>query len=223
MQVLWRVDLVVAAGEGLGVIGRNGAGKTTLLRTIAAVHRQRAGHFKLRAQDVSSLDAASVAKRGLSIVRENAPVFGNMSVEENLKLAAMLAQRRSREPLSHADIFEIFPVLEELLRRPAALLSGGQRQMLALGVALASRPDVLLLDEPSAGLAPETAASAFRAIRRLRETGAALVIAEQNVDWLVGVASSAVRLEAGRMDTTLLGIDELDTEEVLDPFESPRG
>jgi branched-chain amino acid transport system ATP-binding protein len=198
-QVLWNVSLTLRAGEGLGILGRNGAGKSTLLRTIAGVHRQATGKMIFDGEAGLGESPHRVARRGLSLVREGAPVFADLSVLDNISLGAGLAAARRRQPLGLEAIWEIFPVLETMRRRPAGQLSGGQRQMLALATALASRPTLLLLDEPSAGLAPEAAATAFAAIARLRTTGLSVLIAEQNREWLAGITTRGLELESGRM------------------------
>ncbi|GAC1373622.1 MAG: ABC transporter ATP-binding protein [Acidimicrobiales bacterium] len=199
-QALWDVDLTLRAGEGLGIIGRNGAGKSTLLRTIAGVHPFRTtGEVVLSAVPVGGRPAHVIARRGLSLVREGAPVFGSLSVLDNIRLGDALARRRGLEPEPLHEVWSMFPLLEPHAGRAAGLLSGGQRQMLAMATAIASRPSLLLLDEPSAGLAPEAAATTFEAIARLRATGLCVLISEQNVDWLHGITASFLQLQGGRV------------------------
>lgn len=198
-QVLWDVSLTVGAGEGVGIIGRNGAGKSTLLRTIAAIHRRAEGAVQFLGRDILGRPPHQVARSGLSIVREGAPVFAELSVIENVRLGEHLARLRKAEPVGLDELWTIFPALEAMSSRQAGQLSGGQRQMLALATALASAPRLLLLDEPSAGLAPEAAATAFEAIEHLRRTGLSVLIAEQNLEWLAGVATRHVELESGRI------------------------
>ena len=200
-QVLWDIDLSLAAGEGLGIVGRNGAGKSTLLRTVAGAHRHASGTVVLEGEQVLGETAFAIARQGLSLVREGAPVFADLSIAENIAIGAVLARRRGRQPLTHGALWESFPALEAMAGRKAGLLSGGQRQMLALATALMSRPSLLALDEPSAGLAPEAAATAFETIGRMRADGLCVLIAEQNLDWLVGVTTNTIELEAGRMQS----------------------
>ena len=197
-QVLWDVSLTVGAGEGVGIVGRNGAGKSTLLRTIAAIHRRAEGSARFLGHDILGRPPHQVARLGLSIVREGAPVFAELSVIENIRLGQHLARLRNVEPVDLDELWTIFPALEAMSGRQAGQLSGGQRQMLALATALASAPKLLLLDEPSAGLAPEAAATAFEAIEHLRRTGLSVLIAEQNLEWLAGVATRHLELESGR-------------------------
>jgi branched-chain amino acid transport system ATP-binding protein len=198
-QALWGIGLTVGSGEGMGVVGRNGAGKSTLLRSISRVHSDSRGIIELSGKPLAKLSPHAVARMGLSFVREGAPVVAQLSVRANLDLARRLARLRGLEPVSYEEVWEIFPVLDSKQGLRAGLLSGGQRQMLALASAIVSRPTVLLLDEPSAGLAPEACAAIFAAIRRLCDQGLAVLIAEQNRDWLDGVADRSVLLETGRL------------------------
>jgi branched-chain amino acid transport system ATP-binding protein len=198
-QVLWDLGFTVHAGEGLGIIGHNGAGKSTLLRTIAGVHERMQGSIQLLGQDVLGRRPHDISRRGLTLVREGAPVFGDLTIVENLAMGATLAARRNRTPLPMSEVWEVFPVLNEMSERKAGYLSGGQRQMLALATSFVSQPSILLLDEPSAGLAPEAAATAFEAVSRMRQAGLCIVIAEQNIEWLAGVTSHTFEIESGRM------------------------
>lgn len=198
-QVLWNVGFTIGPGEGLGVIGRNGAGKSTLLRSIAGVHQRVEGELLLNGESVVGRRSHDIAQRGLTLVREGAPVFGDLSVVENIELGTALARRREQEPLPLEDVWETFPALKQKAEQKAGYLSGGQRQMLALATALISRPSILLLDEPSAGLAPEAAATAFEAIGAMRRAGLCILIAEQNLEWLTGITSHTIEIESGRM------------------------
>ncbi len=204
-QVLWDIDLTIRAGEGLGIVGHNGAGKSTLLRSIAGIHERTQGSIRLLGEEILHAYPHDVARRGLSIVREGAPVFADLSIVENLQMGAALARRREREPLPMRDVWAVFPVLEQMAQRKAGFLSGGQRQMLALATAFVSQPSLLLLDEPSAGLAPEAAATAFEVIATMRGAGLCILIAEQNIEWLTGVTSLRRELESGRM---VSGVEE---------------
>lgn len=199
-QALWDVDLMLRTGEGLGIIGRNGAGKSTLLRTIAGIHSFRTtGRVAVTDLPVAGRPAHVIARHGLSLVREGAPVFGDLSVVENIRLGEALARRRGLDPEPLDVVWSMFPLLKPHAGRRAGLLSGGQRQMLAMATAIASRPSLLLLDEPSAGLAPEAAATTFEAIAGLRAMGLSVLISEQNVDWLHGIADGFLELQSGRV------------------------
>lgn len=198
-HALFGVDLAVRSGQVVGVLGHNGAGKTTLLRSIAGIHRSRSGSVRQFDTDLTSLSADRVARAGLSLVREGAKVFESMTVAENLALGAQLARRRGAKPPAVESVFDVFPALRDRMTAKGALLSGGQRQMLSLARALLSRPTVLLLDEPSAGLAPVVAREVFNAVRVLADGGVALLLTEQNSHWLRGLADSVYLLENGRI------------------------
>jgi branched-chain amino acid transport system ATP-binding protein len=198
-RALFDVNLSLRDGGALGILGRNGAGKSTLLRSIARIHRSTSGDIRLGGASIRDLRAYQVARRGMSLVREGAPVFTQSSVAENLKLGVRLAASRGDQPLPEEEVLEMFPALRPLLPRPAGDLSGGQRQMLALSCALISRPQLVVLDEPSAGLAPEVARTIQLAIARLCAEGLTVLVAEQNRDWLSGVAGSALVLDRGRV------------------------
>lgn len=202
-RALGNVAFEVDEGSALGIVGHNGVGKTTLLRTIARVHRQAEGDVKLHGTSVFRATSYEVAMMGVGFVREGAPVFTQLKVDDNLKLGQRLAVRRRKAPLGTADLYERFPTLRDLRDRKAGVLSGGQRQMLALATALAGNPAVLLLDEPSAGLSPEAARGVFKAIAELSELGLSVVIAEQNQRWLSGVTSRAIELSEGMQSGSL--------------------
>lgn len=198
-RALFDVTFSLPDGRALGILGRNGAGKSTLLRSIARAHRTISGDIQLSGTSIRRRRPYQVARKGLSLVREGAPVFTQSSVAENLKLGARLALSRGAQPLPEEEVIEMFPALRPLLPRRAGDLSGGQRQMLALSAALISRPSLVMLDEPSAGLAPEVAGSIQAAIARLCRGGLTVLVAEQNREWLQGVAQSALVLDRGRL------------------------
>ncbi|MET3616276.1 branched-chain amino acid transport system ATP-binding protein [Rhizobium aquaticum] len=198
-RVLWDIDFHVGPGEVVGVLGRNGAGKTTLLKSIAGVLRKQTGHATLNGRDIGSQSSWQISRAGISLVREGAILPKSLSVAEVIALGARLAGIRGREPVSMATILERFPLLSGLEDRKVALLSGGQRQAVALASGLASRPDMLLLDEPSAGLAPTVAASVFRAISTFAADGVMVVVVEQHEAWLRGLAERTYWIDLGRV------------------------
>jgi branched-chain amino acid transport system ATP-binding protein len=198
-QALFDVGVQVAEREVVGVLGRNGAGKSTLLRSIAGAHTRRAGSVRFNGAELIDRDAHEIVAQGISLVREGGRVFASMTVEQNLKLGQQTANSRGRPAQTLDQLFEWFPVLKEFRKKQAGLLSGGQRQALALAIGLASSPTLLLLDEPSAGLAPTVAFQLFKTIRSLAAGGIAIVVAEQNLSWLIGLATRAYELETGRI------------------------
>jgi branched-chain amino acid transport system ATP-binding protein len=198
-QALFAVRLQVAPGEIAGIIGRNGAGKSTLLRSLAGAHATRSGRVRFGDHELSRMAAHEIAALGISLVREGGRVFTSLTVEQNLRLGQQTAAVRNRPPRSLDEIWRWFPILEQFRRRQAGFLSGGQRQALALGMAFVSDPNLLLLDEPSAGLAPSVAFQIFETIRDLTTEGMSILVAEQNLAWLTGLATRVYGLETGRV------------------------
>jgi branched-chain amino acid transport system ATP-binding protein len=198
-RALAEVSMDVAAGSVVGVLGRNGAGKTTLLRTVAGLHRDKTGTVFAQGLDITSLRCDQIALRGVALSREGGRSPGSLSVTDNLMLGRRLAVLRGRKPPELAEIWKWFPILEPLAARAAGLLSGGQRQALVLAVAFMSSPSILLLDEPSAGLAPPVAAELFKTIRQLADAGMAVLVVEQAPAWLMGIADDGYVLEVGRV------------------------
>ena len=198
-QALFDVDLEVRSREIVGVLGRNGAGKSTLLHCLARVHARLRGSMVWDGQDLLALDAHRVAGLGINLVRSGAKVFSNITVEQNLELGARLARLRHRPPRPLDEIWEWFPALAARRQVKAGYLSGGQRQSLALAAALHASPSLLLLDEPSAGLATAVAATLFDVLRRLRDEGMTILVVEQDPDWLAGLVHRTVLLETGRV------------------------
>jgi branched-chain amino acid transport system ATP-binding protein len=196
-QVLRGITLSVPDHSVVGLFGHNGAGKTTLLRAIARVHRQCSGRIALDGRDLSSARADQAARAGVRLVREGARVFDVLTVEEQLLLGARLSARPAAAVLD--EVYDRFPVLRTRRRQQGGLLSGGQRQMLALGVALAGDPRCLLLDEPSTGLAPAVVDELYETIRTLAGQGRALLIAEQASDHLPAIAHHSHLLETGEL------------------------
>ncbi|MDR7447503.1 MAG: ABC transporter ATP-binding protein [Armatimonadota bacterium] len=194
------VSLEVPAGKVATVIGANGAGKTTLLRVISGLIPPRSGRLRLNGQDITGWPPERVVAAGVAHVPERRQLFGSMRVEDNLLLGAYLRLRRERRPAVEEDllrVYDLFPRLRERRRQVAATLSGGEQQMLAIGRALMARPQLLLLDEPSLGLAPLLVRELFRVIRRLREGGYTVLLVEQNAHQALRVADVAYVMETG--------------------------
>jgi branched-chain amino acid transport system ATP-binding protein len=195
-NVVEGVDLRVAGGEAVAVIGSNGAGKTTLFRAICGMLPVSAGRVRFDGRDITGRPAHRVARAGLAYVPAERHLFPGMSVRENLLLGAYPGRP---DPSAFELVFDLFPRLKERPKQPAGSLSGGEQQMLAVGRALMSRPRLLMLDEPTTGLAPKLARSAYQALQTLRETGVTLLVAEQQVPLALSLADRGYVLENGRV------------------------
>ena len=194
------VSLRLKPGQIVTVIGPNGAGKTTLLNAIMGVHPGQ-GSVTLGGTDLGRLSVEARVRAGLCLVPEKRELFGTLTVEDNLRLGAFRFRHQGRPAATRAldDIFALFPRLHERRTQHAGTLSGGERQMLAMGRALMARPDVLMLDEPSLGLAPLIVRDIFRIVTDLRTRGAAILLVEQNARAALDVADHAYVLEMGRI------------------------
>ena len=198
-EVLHGVGLRVDEGEIVSILGANGAGKTTTLLTISGLVRPSAGAVRFCGEDLHLLPSHEVVRRGLAQSPEGRRVFGVLSVLENLRLGAFTVDDRERSDKTLEWIFELFPRLFERKEQLAGTLSGGEQQMLAIGRALMAQPRLLLLDEPSLGLAPLLVKSIFQTIRAINETGVTILIVEQNARAALKLATRGYVLELGRI------------------------
>jgi branched-chain amino acid transport system ATP-binding protein len=199
LQALWGISLTVEEGEIVALIGPNGAGKTTTLRIISGLHRPASGEIRFLGQSISKLPPNKIVELGLSQVPETGKIFTAMSVFENLELGAFVKKARKDKAQSLERVFEIFPKLAERKDQRAGTLSGGERQMLAIGRALMSEPRLLMLDEPSFGLAPILVEHMFETIARINKQGVTILLVEQNVQASLELAHRAYLLENGRI------------------------
>jgi branched-chain amino acid transport system ATP-binding protein len=198
-RALWGVSFTLRDKELLCVVGPNGAGKTTLINTLAGVLRAREGRIEFEDRDLTALPAHRFCEAGIALVPEGRRLFGSMSVLENLEIGSIVPAAKARRAQSLESVLALFPALKAKLAQAAGELSGGQQQMVAIGRALMARPRLLLLDEPSLGLAPLIVAEVFNAIRRINAEGTAVLLVEQNVSMALRVARRAYVLEEGRM------------------------
>ncbi len=196
---LWGVSLELRQGELLCVVGPNGAGKTTLINTLAGLHRARAGQLLFEGQDITQLPPHRFCAAGIAIVPEGRRLFGSMSVLENLELGSYLPAAKAHRQRSLDAAIALFPMLQQKLASPAAELSGGQQQMVAIARALMARPRLLLLDEPSLGLSPLIVHEVFAAVQRINADGMSVLLVEQNVSMAMAVSHRAYVLEEGRI------------------------
>lgn len=213
IEALHGLDFSVAKGQLVALVGANGAGKTTLLRVLSGVHRAATGTIRFDGVDISRLVPHKRVAIGICQVPEGRQVFGPMSVEDNILLGAY---RRQNAQLGERmeQAYSLFPVLKEKRKLPAGTLSGGQQQMLAIARALMGEPKLLLLDEPSLGLAPLLAAEILRVVDRLRRQGITILLVEQNARAALAIADVGYVVETGRILQSGSGLDLLESDDV---------
>jgi len=199
LVTLWDVSFRVGQGELVALVGANGAGKTTTLRTISGLLRPRAGAVRFLGQPLSALSPHQITDLGIGHVPEGRQLFPLMTVEENLLLGSYLPRARRRRAQNLSRVYDTFPVLGRRRTQDAGTLSGGEQQMLAIGRALMSDPRLLMLDEPSLGLAPMVVRDVFAVIAQIRAQGVTVLLVEQNVAQALAVADRAYVLENGRV------------------------
>ncbi len=199
MRALFDVSLEVPQGEAVAVIGPNGAGKTTLMRVISGLIPLHGGAMTLEGRSVGGLTAHRMVERGIAHVPENRRLFPRLTVEDNLRIGAFIPQARAHFAEQIERIYSLCPRLKDRRAQLAGTLSGGEQQMCAIGRALMSRPKLLLMDEPSAGLAPLVVAQVFDFVRRIRAEGLTVLIVEQNVQQVLDIADRAFLLDGGRI------------------------
>ena len=213
-QALFDISLEVNAGEAVAVIGPNGAGKTTLMRVISGMTAPFSGDLKMEKQSLTTIPPHQIVELGIAHVPENRRLFPGMTVEDNLKLGAFAKKARGDSKKSLHFVYELFPRMKERRSQLAGTMSGGEQQMCAIGRAIMSGPKLLLMDEPSAGLAPVVVQQVFGLVRRIREEGYTVLIVEQNVQQVLKVVDRAYLLEAGQLIDSGKSSDLLESETV---------
>jgi branched-chain amino acid transport system ATP-binding protein len=198
-QALAGVSLEVTRGEIVAIVGANGAGKTSLIRTIAGIEKPRAGSIRFAERDVTGHESYEICDLGIGQVAEGRQLFPSLSVEENLDMGAMLPRARSGARARRNEIYALFPRLAERKRQLAGTLSGGEQQMLAIGRCLMGRPELIMFDEPSLGLAPTVVQEVLHTIRALNAKGLTVLLVEQNVAVSLRISQRAYVLENGRV------------------------
>ena len=214
VQVLWGVSLKVESKELAALIGANGAGKSTTLNTISAILRPHSGKIEFNGQRIDTAPAAQVVELGISQVPEGRRLFPEMTVLENLELGSFMAEAKRRRNETLDWVYNIFPRLKERRNQLAGTLSGGEQQMVAVGRGLMSRPKLLMLDEPSLGLAPLLVQQVFKAAERVNTEGVTILLVEQNVKHTLSIATHAYVLENGRIVMEGNGVDLLNNSHV---------
>jgi len=217
IEALHGVDLDVRQGQLVALVGANGAGKTTLLRTISGVQPASAGSIHLFGRDITRLPPNERVRLGICQVPEGRHVFGPMSIEDNLRLGAY-ARARNNLDANLERMYELFPILKEKRTLPAGALSGGQQQMLAMARALMGQPTLLLLDEPSMGLAPLLVEETFRVVKHLRSEGITIFLVEQNAHAALSIADIGYVMETGHTILTGTGDSLLNNEQVKQAY-----
>lgn len=212
IHTLQDVSLEVHPGEIVALIGANGAGKSTTLKTISGLLRSKTGFITFMDEDISHMDAYRLVSKGLAHVPEGRHVFLQMTVQENLEMGAYTDSSYTKEGI--ADIFRRFPRLKHRKNQIAGTLSGGEQQMLAMGRALMSRPKLLMMDEPSMGLAPILVQQIFDIIKELHQSGTTILLVEQNAEMALQVADRAYVLESGRIKLSGTGAELAQSDEI---------
>jgi branched-chain amino acid transport system ATP-binding protein len=218
IRALDGVSLEVAQGAIVAIVGANGAGKTTLIRTIAGMLRPSAGRVMLRDTDITAWPSHRVCDLGIGQVAEGRQVFSTLSVLENLEMGALLPRSRDTQERNLDRVFRLFPILAERRAQAAGTLSGGEQQMLAIGRCLMGRPELVMFDEPSLGLAPALVQQVLQTIRNLNREGLTCVLVEQNVAVSLKLANRAYVLENGRITLTGTGEELLADDRVRQAY-----
>ncbi len=216
VDILRGCNLTVADGELVGVIGPNGAGKSTLIKAMFGLIPVRSGEVRLRGDDITDLPAHELVSRGIGYVAQTENVFPRLTVEENLEMGLFLEPKRWDERF--AVVSDLFPLLGNRRSQRAGSLSGGERQMLAMGRALMMDPSVLLLDEPSAGLSPANQDEVFRRVREINETGVSIIMVEQNARRCLQICHRGYVLDQGQNAYTGTGDELLHDPKVIDLY-----
>ena len=211
-QVLFGASLSIAGGEVVALVGRNGAGKTSLLRAAMGLMPHTTGQVLLEGTDVGRLPPFRRARRGLGYVPEDRRIFSDLSVAENLRIAA----RPVESGFTERDLLELFPNLAAMLERPASAMSGGEQQMLAVARTLAANPRVVLLDEPSEGIAPMIVGRMRDAVRAMKRRGVGILVSEQNLRFVASIADRAVLIEQGHLT------GEAERDDLIEPSAALR-
>lgn len=219
-DIVHGIDLEVPAGQIATIIGPNGAGKSTLLKAVAGVLRHREGSIRIGETEIGGKPASEIARHGVSYVPQEANVFRQMTVAENLQMGAWIDRSKFAERLER--VYRLFPVLRERARVRAGNLSGGQRQMVAFGMALMVEPKVLLLDEPSAGLSPVMVEQMFAIVRQVNAAGIAVLMVEQNAIQALKISDHGYVMAAGRMALSAPAAELLGSREVSEVYLGTR-
>jgi branched-chain amino acid transport system ATP-binding protein len=217
-QALDGVSINAAEGELVAIVGANGAGKSSLIRTIAGIETPRSGRIRFRDRDITGLPSYRICNLGIGQVAEGRQIFPSLSVEENLEMGALLPRARGAMRETMREVYAMFPRLQERRTQPAGTMSGGEQQMLAIGRCLMGRPELIMFDEPSLGLAPALVQELFRTIRSLNQRGLTVLLVEQNVVASLKLSNRAYVLENGRIVMAGTGAELLNDDRVRQAY-----
>ena len=212
------VTLAIANGEICSIVGANGAGKSSLIRTVAGMEKPRSGQIVFAGCEITGLDPHEVCSLGIGQVAEGRQLFPGLTTIENLQMGAMVPRARMRAQQTMNEVFALFPTLSERKKQLAGTLSGGEQQMLAIGRCLMGRPDLIMFDEPSLGLAPTTVQELFHTIRTLNQNGLTILLVEQNVAVSLKISQHAYVLENGRIVMSGSGSELLNDDRVRQAY-----
>jgi branched-chain amino acid transport system ATP-binding protein len=218
IQILWDVSFSIKKGEVVTIIGPNGAGKTTLVKTIMGLIPSKNGTIKFKNNNIENLPAYEIVKKKISLIPEGREIFPKMTVEENILLGAYISNDKKQVLKSQERIYDIFPVLKKKQKLLAQTLSGGEQQMLVIGRSLMLNPELLILDEPSLGLAPIIVAKVFDTLRQINEEGVAILLVEQNIRDSLNIANRGYVLEEGKIIIEGEGRDLLSNEHIKEVY-----
>jgi len=218
LQILWDVSMKIEEGQVVSIIGANGAGKTTLLSTIVGLLKPNSGRILFDGEEINGMAPYQIAEFGISFVPEDRKLFGNLSVQENLILGAYSSRARAKKEETLKVVYELFPVLAERKKQLAATLSGGEQRMLALARGLMLNPKLLILDEPSQGLAPKVIKDIFKVLEKLKARGLSIMLSEQNVHYALNFADQAYVMETGKITLSGRGSELLQNDYIKRAF-----
>ena len=218
VQALWGVSFQVEEGEYVALIGPNGAGKSTTLKSITGLLPKAAGDVSFLGQRIDHMDASDITALGLILIPEGRLLFAHMTVEENLIMGSYVKRAKEHRKESLAYVYDLFPILKERKSQLAKTLSGGEQQMLAIARGLMSRPKLLMLDEPSLGLAPQLVELVFQTLEKINESGITILLVEQNIASALRCCDKAYLMENGRITKSGLGQDFLNDEHVKEAY-----
>jgi branched-chain amino acid transport system ATP-binding protein len=218
IQILWDVSFKIKEKEIVSIIGPNGAGKTTLVKTIMGLLPVKNGIIKFKDENIETLPPYEIVKKGLTLIPEGRDIFPKMTVEENMLLGAYTIKDKQKVKDTKERIYQIFPVLQKKAKSIAQTLSGGEQQMLVIGRSLMSNPELLILDEPSLGLAPIIVAKVLDTIREINDEGVAILLVEQNIRDSLNIADNAYVLEEGKIIIEGEGRELLSNEHIKEVY-----